>query len=122
MNKSVPTLLEERYNQLKELRIAEDLLINLENSAIATDTEKEFVAERVQQMKASMEDSKQTAEAMIKTISKDTQTWLFMRLRYILGYSWRDISSSLKLSEDSIKSKVYRVFRKESETQEGHRK
>lgn len=122
MNKSVPTLLEERYNQLKELRIAEDLLINLENSAIATDTEKEFVAERVQQMKASMEDSRQTAEAMIKSVSKDTQTWLFMRLRYILGYSWRDISSSLKLSEDSIKSKVYRVFRKESETQEGHRK
>ena len=108
----IPELLSERYEQLKALRAAEDLQISLAESRIATDVEKSFVSERIRQLQESLEASKPAAEAIINSFSGDPQTWNFMRLRYILGYSWVDIAFSLKLEEITIKSRVYRAFQK----------
>lgn len=113
----IPTLLDERFEQLKALQTAEDLQISLENSSIATDVEKEFVAERIRQLQAALEESKPAAVEIINSFSEDPQTWNFMRLRYILGYSWVDIAFSLKLEEITIKSRVYRAFQKAASTE-----
>ena len=114
---NIPTLLAERLEQLKALQTAEDLQASLENSRIATDVEKEFVAERIQRLQESLEASKPAAEAIINSFSGDPQTWNFMRLRYILGYTWVDIAFSLKLEEITIKSRVYRAFQKAASTE-----
>ena len=108
----IPTLLDERFEQLKALQTAEDLQISLENSSIATDVKKEFVAERIRQLQAALEESKPAAEEIINSFSGDPQTWNFMRLRFIHGYSWVDIAFSLKLTEKMVKNRVYKAISK----------
>lgn len=112
MSKYIPVLLDERYNQMQELRTAEDLQISLENSCIATDMEKEIVARRIRQLQTALEESAPAAEAIINSFSENVQAWSFMRLRFLSGYSWVEISVSLKIPEETIKAAVYRAFHK----------
>ncbi len=110
--KWIPKLLDDRYNKMTELRAAEDLLISLQESRIATETEISFTMERIQDLKAFLSATEAETEKIIDGFSHDTRVWNFLRLKYILGYSWVDIALQTKIPEETVKIAVYRAFQK----------
>lgn len=111
-SKLIPEVLTVRYDRLEELRRAEDLLESLNGSSIATDYEKDFVKKRIVDLNFALNESMPEAEKIINSLSYDAEAWNFARLRFIKGYSWVDISLSLKLTEKTVKSRVYRAFKR----------
>lgn len=119
-SKWIPELLNRRYNQLHELRIAEDLQISLENSSITADIEKRFVDEKICILKEDLQASEKEALEIISKYAGDPQTWTFMRFRFICGYEWPEIGVALGLTEKTIKSRVYRAFQKADPEEKTH--
>lgn len=111
-SKWIPKLLDDRYDKMTELRAAEDLLISLQESRIATETEIGFTMERIQELKAFLAATEAEAVKIIDGFSYDTRIWNFLRLKYILGYSWVDIAFQTKIPEATVKVAVYRAFQK----------
>ena len=111
-SKLIPEVLTVRYDRLEDLRKAEDLLSSLESSSIATDNEKDFVKKRIAVLNSALNESRTEAERIINSLSHDVEAWNYTRLHFIEGYPWIDISFSLKISVDTVKTRVYRAFKR----------
>lgn len=107
---SIPEPLTERYELLKELETAYDLLDNLRRGGKDAPNEEAFLEQKISSIENSLDAALPFIERIIDQLRDDSIAWTVARLRFIQGYEWQQAAERLSLTEDMIKSRVYRRF------------
>lgn len=105
-----PEPLNERYDLLKELDTAYDLLDSLKRGQEDAHAEKAFLEAKIGSLETSLDEALPLIERIIDQVKDDSTAWTAARLHFIHGYEWKHAADRLSLSEDMIKSRVYRRF------------
>ena len=105
-----PEPLIQRYDLLKELDIAYDLLDNLRRGGKDAPDEESFLEAKISSIENSLNETLPLIERMIDQVKDDSTAWTAARLHFVHGYEWGHAADRLSLSEDLIKSRVYRRF------------
>lgn len=105
-----PDPLIERYELLKELDTAYDLLDNLKRGGKDAPAEESFLEAKIRSLESSLDKALPLVEQMIDKVKDDSTAWTAARLHFVHGYEWGHAADRLSLSEDMIKSRVYRRF------------
>ena len=108
---SIPAPLTERYELLKELDVAYDLLDNLKRGGKDAPNEEIFLEQKISSIESTLDSSLQCCEHIIDQIRDDSIAWTSAQLHFIHGYEWQQAADRLQLTEEMIKSRVYRRFR-----------
>ena len=106
-----PPSLAQRYDRLVELHTAKDLLASIEESGLVVENEKQFLSEKIRDMRNLLDDAAADAQRIIDQMD-DAQAQIYASLHYQDGFSWGEIAVIFHISVGSIKTRVYRSFAK----------
>lgn len=108
---SIPEPLAKRYDLLKELDTAYDLLESLQANSNGAEKEIAFVSERISTLEESLNSSLPLAEKLIDLLHFDVAAWTAASLHFLQGFEWASAAERVGMSEDAVKSRVYRIFK-----------
>lgn len=111
---TVPKLLTERFEQLRRLESAYDLLEALQTSGTGAEAEEAFLQEKIDAIERDLDSGTAEAERLINQLQSDPVAWTVARLRFMQGYEWSQAAARAGISEDTAKSRVYRFYQKRS--------
>lgn len=111
---SIPGLLADRYELLRQLETAYDLLDTLQSSGTRTEAEEAFLTQKISDIEEELGKSEAEAENLINQLKSDPVAWTVARLRFMQGYEWAQAAARAGISEDTAKSRVYRFYQNRS--------
>lgn len=111
---SIPELLADRFELLRQLETAYDLLDALQSSGTGAEAEEAFLTQRISGIEEDLGKSEAEAEKLINQLKSDPVAWTVARLRFMQGYEWAQAAARAGISEETAKSRVYRFYKKRS--------
>ncbi len=111
---SIPELLADRFELLRQLETAYDLLDALQSSGTGTKAEEAFLTQKISDIEEALGKSETEAEKLINQLKNDPVAWTVARLRYMQGYEWAQAAVRAGISTETAKSRVYRFYKKQS--------
>lgn len=108
----IPEILDKRFDQLRQLESAYDLLEVLRADPTDTKCEQDFLAEKISEIEQQLDESAGEVERLINTMKGDYATWTVARLRYMHGFEWEGAANRVGMTAEAAKTRVYRFFGK----------
>lgn len=107
----IPPALTQRYDLLQEIESAKNLLSSIEESSISAEKEKQFLSEKIQDLKKQLDDTAAGAQWIINQLP-DSQARIYASIHYQIGYEWSYIADMFHISTNAAKACVYRALSK----------
>lgn len=107
---SIPEPLAARFELLRDLKAAYDLLDGLPSTG--AEAERKFLQDKISDIEKNLAAGEAEALDLIEAVHGDSRTWLAASFRYRQGFLWGDVAELIGISEDAVKQRVYRAFRR----------
>ena len=107
----IPAALTQRYNRLKEIGTARNLIASIEQNGLGADLERQFLQEKIQDLQRQLDDTAGDVQQIIEQMT-DYQARIYTSLHYQIGYEWSEIANMFKVSLHAVKTRVYRYLSK----------
>ena len=108
---NIPPALQRRYDNLKALDDAYELLDSISRKGEKAGPEAQFVSGRVEVLERELEESEAEVMQLIDLLHNDPMAWTAARLHFFQGYEWPYVAVVIGRSEATVKSRVYRRIR-----------
>ena len=106
----IPPALTLRYDRLRELQTAQDLLDSVHAAGIIGQ-EEQFLSDKIRDLERELDETDAETQRLIDQLTEMSPR-LFAGLHFQAGYPWAEIAGIFNLSEDAVKSCVYRALRR----------
>ena len=111
----IPEPLTMRFELLRQLEKAYDLLDALQSAGTGTEAEESFLSQKINSIEEELGESEADAERIIDQLKSDPLAWTVARLRFMQGYEWCQAAARAGISGDVARTRVYRFFKKAAE-------
>ena len=92
--KSVPVVLQERFETLAALYEAYDLLEVLKRAGVTSGPEIDYLQDNVKQYSSALESSEEECSRALNRISWHQKAWVCAKMRYMDGIKWDEIAET----------------------------